>query len=137
MRWIDQGAVQAVVIARTPYRQLAGLIEVELKKSFSDKTNWRAMLKPQLPDRDMLLAARDRAMEALGYELGAYSLPGEEPLVLRYPLVDPPPKVVSVSLDKVPEVSGTLAGIKGQYLIWKDGRVLNVRNHSGHHVAIG
>ncbi|MCB0781713.1 MAG: DUF2797 domain-containing protein, partial [Flavobacteriales bacterium] len=56
---------------------------------------------------------------------------------LRYPLVDPPPKVVSVSLDKVPEVSGTLAGIKGQYLIWKDGRVLNVRNHSGHHVAIG
>ncbi|MCB0814076.1 MAG: DUF2797 domain-containing protein, partial [Flavobacteriales bacterium] len=78
-----------------------------------------------------LLAARDRAMEALGYELGAYSLPGEEPLVLRYPLVDPPPKVVSVSLDKVPEVSGTLAGIKGQYLIWKDGRVLNVRNHSG------
>ncbi|HPQ58068.1 MAG TPA: DUF2797 domain-containing protein [Flavobacteriales bacterium] len=137
VRWIDQGAVQAVVIARTPYRQLAGLIEVELKKSFSDKTNWRAMLKPQLPDRDTLLAARDRAMEALGYELGAYSLPGEEPLVLRYPLVDPPPKVVSVSLDKVPEVSGTLAGIKGQYLIWKDGRVLNVRNHSGHHVAIG
>ena len=57
--------------------------------------------------------------------------------MLRYPMMDPPPKVASVSLDKDPEVSGTLAGIKGQYLVWKDGRVLNVRNHSGYHVAIG
>ena len=27
-RWIDQGAVEALVIARTPYRQAAGLIEI-------------------------------------------------------------------------------------------------------------
>ncbi|MCB0795378.1 MAG: DUF2797 domain-containing protein, partial [Flavobacteriales bacterium] len=41
VRWIDQGAVEAVIIARTPYRQLAGLIEVELKKHFKDRTDWR------------------------------------------------------------------------------------------------
>jgi hypothetical protein len=39
-------------------------------------------------------------------------------------------------LEKEPEVSGVLAGIKGQYLIWSDGRVLNVRNHSGYHVTV-
>jgi hypothetical protein len=45
--------------------------------------------------------------------------------------------VSSVDLAKEPEVSGVLAGIKGQYLVWADGRVLNVRNHSGFHVAVG
>ena len=44
-RWIDQGATMAVVIARVPYRQLAGKIEVHLKNHFSDKTNWRNMIK--------------------------------------------------------------------------------------------
>ncbi len=29
-----------------------------------------------------------------------------------------------------------LVGIKGQYLIWEDGRVVNVRNQSGVHVVM-
>jgi hypothetical protein len=29
-----------------------------------------------------------------------------------------------------------LLGVKGQYLIWEDGRVLNVRSHSGVHVLV-
>ncbi|MBK7553010.1 MAG: DUF2797 domain-containing protein [Flavobacteriales bacterium] len=135
-RWVDQGAVQAVIIARTPYRQLAGLIEVELKKQFADKTNWRAMLGAVAPDREMMSALRTRALDALAYEMGAYALPEEEPMVLEYPVLAHPPKVNSMNLDKVPEVAGTLAGIKGQYLIWSDGRVLNVRNHSGYHVVV-
>jgi hypothetical protein len=44
--------------------------------------------------------------------------------------------VTSVSFEKSPEVSGRLMGIKGQYLIWEDGRVLNVRNQSGVHVEV-
>ena len=47
-RWIDQGAVEAILLAETPYRQLAGLIEVSLKEHMSDKTNWRAMLKNEM-----------------------------------------------------------------------------------------
>ena len=43
-RWIDQGAWKAIKIARTPNRYWAGVIEVELKKHLSDKTNWRHML---------------------------------------------------------------------------------------------
>ncbi|PLX22561.1 MAG: hypothetical protein C0599_06040 [Salinivirgaceae bacterium] len=31
-RWIDQGAHSAIELARTPHRNLAGQVEVELKK---------------------------------------------------------------------------------------------------------
>ena len=44
-RWIDQGAISAIEIAEFPNRYLAGISEVELKKYYSDKTNWREMLK--------------------------------------------------------------------------------------------
>lgn len=136
VRWIDQGAVAAVVIARTPYRQLAGLIEVELKKSFADKTNYRQMLTAIAADLDALTNARTRAMTALAHELGAYALAGEAPMTIAYPIAEMPPKITTISLEKVPEISGTLAGIKGQYLIWSDGRALNVRNHGGYHVEV-
>ena len=43
-RWVDQGAVGAIILANTPYRQLAGEIEVVLKDVMSDRTQWRAML---------------------------------------------------------------------------------------------
>ncbi|MBL8001256.1 MAG: DUF2797 domain-containing protein [Flavobacteriales bacterium] len=136
VRWIDQGAVAAVRIARTPYRQLAGAIEVALKAQFDDRTNWRAMLKPVRPDIDALLAARDKALSLLPEELQAHALPAEAPQLLHYPHDVLPPKVASINLEKEPEVAGTLAGIKGQYLVWADGRVLNVRNHSGFHIAV-
>ncbi|MBK8499660.1 MAG: DUF2797 domain-containing protein [Flavobacteriales bacterium] len=136
-RWIDQGAVAALAIARVPYRQLAGLIEVDLKRLFADKTNWRAMLKQVPPDAGALHGARAQAIGALRTDLQEHLLLTEEPLAITYPVLAYPPKVASVNLGKTPEVSGLLMGIKGQYLIWEDGRVLNVRNHSGYHVEVG
>lgn len=135
-RWIDQGAVAALVIARVPYRQLAGLIEVDLKRLFADKTNWRAMLKEVEPDADALRGARAQAMGALRTDLHDYLITDDEPQLIRYPVLAYPPKVNSVSLEKQPEVGGVLMGIKGQYLFLEDGRVLNVRNQSGHHVEL-
>jgi len=137
VRWIDQGAVAALVIARVPYRQLAGLIETDLKRVLPDRTDWRAMLKDVPPDADALRAMRDQAFKALRGDLMQHLLPAGEPVTIRYPVLAWPPKVVSVRLEKSPEVSGRLLGVKGQYLIWEDGRVLNVRNHSGHHVVVG
>ncbi len=136
VRWIDQGASSAVLIARTPYRQLAGAIEVALKAHFDDRTNWRAMLKPVPPADEALRQARDRALAVLPDALRTYGLPNEAVQQLHYPGEALPPKVASIDLSKVPEVVGTLAGVKGQYLIWADGRVLNVRNHSGYHVSV-
>jgi hypothetical protein len=136
VRWIDQGAVAALVIARTPYRQLAGLIEVDLKRILPDRTNWRAMLRSVPPDPEGLLLARDKVLANLRYDLHPYLLPDERPMLLEYPVLAWPPRLVSVSLEKSPVVGGRLLGAKGQYLVWEDGRVLNVRNHSGHHVVI-
>ena len=57
-RWVDQGAVGAIVLANTPYRQLAGEIEVALKEVMSDRTQWRAMLKEVALDEEALVEAK-------------------------------------------------------------------------------
>ena len=71
-RWIDQGAVEALVIARTPYRQAAGLIEISLKKHISDKTNCRKMLQNEL-NNDSLEIIRDELIKKLDNNLKKYS----------------------------------------------------------------
>jgi hypothetical protein len=136
VRWIDQGAVAALAVARTPYRQLAGLIEVDLKRSMADRTNWQAMLRQVEPEPDALLQLRNELPGLLREDLHTYLLPDAMPEVLRYPVLHYPAKVVSMQLAKEPLVEGRLIGIKGQYLMWEDGRVLNVRNHSGYHVTL-
>ncbi|HEY0976129.1 MAG TPA: DUF2797 domain-containing protein [Flavobacteriales bacterium] len=133
-RWIDQGAVLAVLIARVPYRQLAGAIEVDLKRIFTDRTDWRAMLRQVSADPSALVAARALAIATVEPALRPYMLHEEEPLLLDYPLRSTLPRVASISLEATPEVRGTLIGVKGQYLLFGDGRVLNIRNHSGFHV---
>src|SRR5687767_15562438 len=62
-RWIDQGAWQAILFAKVPYRKLAGLIEVELKKTMSDKTNWQQMLKDVRMDADLIAEKKKAAAQ--------------------------------------------------------------------------
>lgn len=137
VRWMDQGATAAVVVARTPHRALAGSMEVALKAHMKDRTDWRAMLRNAPPAMDELLAMRDRLSPWLPGDLREHLVMDEEPMRFSYPVRDWPAKVTSVQLARTPLVEGTLAGIKGQYLIWADGRVLNVRNHAGCHVEVG
>ena len=47
-RWLDQGAVEAVPIARVPNRKMAGELEAYLTQYVADKTNWRRMLKGEV-----------------------------------------------------------------------------------------
>ncbi|MCO5274721.1 MAG: DUF2797 domain-containing protein [Flavobacteriales bacterium] len=138
VRWIDQGAMLAVPIARVPYRQLAGAIEVDLKQHFADRTEWRRMLllSDPVPGEVALLQARAHVAEVLDTAFREFFLPAEPVVSIGYPLENVPPKLVSVHLDKLPEIAGKLQGIKGQYLVWADGRVLNVRSHSGFHVDV-
>lgn len=138
VRWIDQGAVAAVVLARTPYRQLAGLIEVDLKAHLSDRTDRYGMLQHVEPDPHDLDRLRSRVAELLDPALHEWLVKEPSNLeTLAYPVLVWPSKMQSVQLAKTPEISGTLVGIKGQYLLWEDGRALNVRNHAGYHVMVG
>ena len=60
-------------------------------------------------------------------------LANEHAVDIHFPVDSYPVKVKSFNLDKQPEVSGVLHGIKGQYLLLDTG-VINIRKFSGYEV---
>lgn len=143
-RWLDQGAKQALPIARVSSRHQSGLLEVIFKQHVADKTNWRALLKQEADSLD-LEAVRDRLFEECHEEIEELqSFYGLQQVQLiydgevqefHYPVDQYPTKVVSHNLDKTSEVTGKLMGIKGQYLILDTG-VINLRKYTSYRVAI-
>ncbi len=135
-RWIDQGACQAVSVVEVPNRYLAGITEVALKSHFTDKTNWRKMLQNEVLDLDLLLE-KARVYDWLPDEVKPFFNPDlDEHYVLNYPVSQRPGKVTGLNLDKTPDYSGKLIGIQGQYLLFEDGTVFNVRSFEGYVVSI-
>jgi hypothetical protein len=135
-RWIDQGAVQAIPIVEVPNRYLAGITEVALKKLYADKTNWQKMLKNEVPVAD-LIKERTGLKYLIPKEVQEFYNQDKNDLYeLEYPVLQYPKKVSSLNLDKSPNFSGKLSGIKGQYLIFEDGTVFNVRTFEGYVVKI-
>jgi hypothetical protein len=55
---------------------------------------------------------------------------------MDFPVLEYPKKVNSLSLEKTPHFQGKLTGIKGQYLIFENGTVFNVRSSEGYIVRI-
>lgn len=129
-RWIDQGATEALSILEVPNRYLAGIAEVALKEYVADKTNWRAMLKNEVTDAD-LITERNKLKQYLPEEVLPYFLENEQTLELNFPVTQYPIKIKSLNLTKTPDYTGVLKGIKGQYLIFEDSTVFNVRNNEG------
>lgn len=134
-RWIDQGAVQAVPIVEVPNRYLAGITEVALKNHFADKTAWQKMLKNEVLPVDLLME-RQKTFDWLPDEVKPHFAPEQQVIDLYYPVVDYPKKISSLNLDKTPSYSGKVSGIKGQYLLFEDGTVFNVRSSEGYVVKI-
>ncbi len=135
-RWIDQGAVAAIKLAKTPNRHIAGVIEVALKEHFADKTNWRSMLTNEVGSSVDLKKEKENAIALLHRELQQYASDEDEIYNLIYPVQAYPDKVVSFSFDKIASYSGKLKGIKGQYLIFDEGKVINIRKHNGYFVEL-
>lgn len=135
-RWIDQGASEAVLLAKTPNRHIAGVIEVYLKNFFSDKTNWQSMLKNKADQTYNLLEEKTNANQLLPAELQQYYHADNHIWQFNYPVTRYPEKVSGISFDKDPIVTGILEGIKGQYLIFSEGKVLNIRRHSGYFIEV-
>ena len=134
-RWIDQGATDAIVFARVPNRYTAGVVEVAMKEHLTDRTNWQRMLKNDVIDAD-LVATKASLIDTLDADLRQYIDADDTVCSIDYPVTAYPEKVKSVGFDKFPEIEGRLAGIKGQYLIFDDNRVLNIRKHNGYRVAV-
>ena len=135
-RWIDQGAGYAIKIAQAPNRYTAGIIEVNLKKHFADKTNWRNMLTNKIDTETNLLEQKSKAKELVKKEFVKYFIDDNEIIEINYPVIEYPQKVNSFSFDKEKKIEGKLIGIKGQYLIFDGGRVLNIRKHNGYEVEM-
>lgn len=135
-RWIDQGAVMAILLAETPYRQASGLIEVALKAYIADKTNWRNMLKNTFTNTTTLEEEKQKLKELIPDDLQQYVSADDTITSINYPVLNYPEKVTSMKLDKAPEIEKKLVGIKGQYLIFDDNTVMNMRSHSGYKITI-
>ena len=135
-RWIDQGAWKAIRLSKTPNRYIAGLIEVALKAHVSDRTQWQRMLKNQLIDGVDLLVEKNKMLNYLPDELKIYVSKRDDITEINYPVNDYPDKVKSLSFDKINEIKGKLWGIKGQYLIFDNGNVLNIRKHNGYGITL-
>lgn len=133
-RWIDQGAISAVAIAETPYRALAGQIEVALKSIFSDKTPREKMLRGEDNAGIQLQEQASKVLAVLPSNLKRYILEEEkwDLFGFSYPVLSYPVKPKTLKLDRPFSWSGTLLGIRGQYLLLEGDLVFNVRSHSGY-----
>lgn len=144
-RWIDQGAIEALPIFRVSNRRQSGLIEKIIAEHISDKTNWRKMLKGENVEQD-LIQLRDELLDLCKEPLAALveehgvqdiqALVSGEVVQINYPVSQYPTKISSHNLDKTPDISGVLQGIKGQYLILDNG-VINLRKYTGYAIELG
>ncbi|WP_439128167.1 DUF2797 domain-containing protein [Polaribacter sp.] len=134
-RWIDQGAHEAIEIVEVPNRYLAGITEVALKEHVADKTNWRKMLKNDIEDEN-LVEWRDKLKQYIPEEAMPYFIENNAETNLNFPVSKYPEKPKSLNLEKTPTYTGKLAGIKGQYLIFDDETVFNIRSNEGLVVSV-
>ncbi|RED21970.1 uncharacterized protein DUF2797 [Flavobacterium cutihirudinis] len=135
-RWIDQGATQAIAIVEVPNRYLAGITEVALKDHYTDKTNWRKMLQDTSESCDLILE-KAKVESLIPAEVKDYFYSQKNDVYeLNYPILSYPQKISSLNLEKTPSFNGKLVGIKGQYLLFENGTVFNVRGSEGYVVTI-
>lgn len=129
-RWIDQGAHEAIEIVEVPNRYLAGITEIALKGHVSDKTNWRKMLQNDVLDLN-LAEIRDSLKEYIPEEAQEYFIASNAETNIDFPVLQYPTKLKTLNLEKIPHYEGVLKGIKGQYLLFEDNTVFNVRSSEG------
>ncbi|CAM1367225.1 DUF2797 domain-containing protein [Tenacibaculum xiamenense] len=129
-RWIDQGAHEAVEIVEVPNRYLAGITEVALKEHVADKTNWRKMLKNDIEDVD-LNDWKDKLKPFIPEETKEYFIETNKETNISFPVEKYPVKPKSLNIVKQEAYEGKLVGVKGQYLIFEDETVFNIRSNEG------
>ena len=135
-RWIDQGAHEAIELVEVPNRYLAGITEIALKDHVSDKTNWRKMLTNEITDVD-LRAEKEKLAEYIPEEVKPYYLESHSKEThIEFPVLQYPKKVKSLNFEKTPNYSGVLKGIKGQYVIFEDDTVINIRSNEGYYIEL-
>lgn len=144
-RWIDQGATQATIMFEVSTRQQSGFIEMAFKDLIADKTNWRNMLKGDSEPRDLVSEAAELKSRLIPVIHSIQQKFDDDSIIpveqerhelvdIEYPVLEYPTTIKSYNFDKNPVVSGTLMGIKGQYLMLDTG-VINMRKFSSYQIT--
>ena len=107
-----------------------------MKEFFADKTNWQRMLKNIVDESIDLVEEKWNLHDQLPANLTQFFSENDEIISIKYPVIEYPTKITSLSFNKTPKITGKLIGIKGQYLIFEGGNVLNIRKHTGYFISI-
>ena len=139
-RWMDQGATQAVGVLEVHRRYYAGQIENWLRRRWSDRTDWRKMVTGQDVKYSLSLLRQDLRQDTefnswltqaeCTWDVKARWIEDPE-TSFAYPVRMYPAKAKSLNLVKERVISGTLLGVRGQYLLLDTG-VFNVRKYEGY-----
>ena len=93
------------------------------------------MLKNEIKDED-LIEWRQKLKQYIPEEAQEYYIENNTETHLDFPVLAYPLKVKSLNLTKTPSFEGVLKGIKGQYLIFEDDTVFNIRGSEGFVVSL-
>ena len=80
---------------------------------------------------------RERLKSYIPEEAKEFFIENNKETELDFPVLQYPDKVNSLNLDKTPHYEGVLKGIKGQYLIFEDDTVFNIRGSEGYVIQLG
>lgn len=137
-RWLDQGAIQALEILEADTRRAAGLAEVLIGESLKDRTDWRKMLRADVPELDLVAARENLRGSGLPLPEGVRWSESAGVNRFRYPLSEnrPPERTWKLAgAGSTGKLAGNLRGMKGQYLLLGNG-AFNVRQHAGFTVTV-
>ena len=94
------------------------------------------MLSGSDPGDVDLVKEKQRLSSLVPSDLALYITKDMHQVVLAYPVLHYPEKIKSLNFDKDPVVSGVLDGIKGQYLMLDQNRVINMRKFGGYLIRL-
>ena len=94
------------------------------------------MLKNLQDESIDLVEEKWKCHDLLPQDLQQYFTENDDILELNYPVNKFPEKITSLSLEKQENISGILTGIKGQYLIFDEQYVFNVRRHTSFEIQL-
>ena len=83
-----------------------------------------------------LILQKKSLQKFLPENLKSYFLDDEQIIELKYPLIKNLEKIKSFNIEKLKIIENELIGIKGQYLLFRDNYVLNVRKYTGYNFTI-
>ena len=79
---------------------------------------------------------RNNLEQFIPEEAKAYYIGSNSETHMEFPVLQYPKKPKSLNLEKASSFTGNLKGIKGQYLIFEDQTVFNIRSNEGLVVSV-